>query len=93
MVDSQILPFFKVKLVSQYAKCQNQRLYFAPVDDLIAKLSEYMTLECGDVIVTGTPAGVGYVRKTPVYMKGEDVCEVEIERIGLLSNSVLDEDK
>jgi 2-keto-4-pentenoate hydratase/2-oxohepta-3-ene-1,7-dioic acid hydratase in catechol pathway len=50
-----------------------------------------MTLEPGDVIVTGTPAGVGYARNPPVFMKAGDLCEVEIEGIGVLSNPVQDE--
>jgi len=65
--------------------------FIFPVDDLVAKLSECMTLEPGDVIVTGTPAGVGYARKPPIYMKHGDVCEVEVEGIGVLSNPVVDE--
>lgn len=65
--------------------------FMFPVDDLIAKLSECMTLEPGDVIVTGTPAGVGYARRPPVYMKQGDLCEIEIEGIGVLSNPVVDE--
>lgn len=65
--------------------------FIFPVDDLIAKLSECMTLEPGDVIVTGTPAGVGYARTPPVFMKAGDVIEIEIEGIGILSNPVVDE--
>lgn len=65
--------------------------FIFPIEDLIAKLSECMTLEPGDVIVTGTPAGVGYVRKPPVFMQPGDVCEVEIEGVGVLSNPVVDE--
>lgn len=65
--------------------------FIFPMDDLIAKLSECMTLEPGDVIVTGTPAGVGYVRKPPVFMQPGDVCEVEIEGVGVLSNPIVDE--
>jgi len=57
----------------------------------IALLSEAMTLESGDVLVMGTPSGVGYGRKPPVYMKAGDVCEVSIERIGTLRNTVVDE--
>jgi 2-keto-4-pentenoate hydratase/2-oxohepta-3-ene-1,7-dioic acid hydratase in catechol pathway len=57
----------------------------------IALLSEAMTLEAGDVLVMGTPSGVGYGRKPPVYMKAGDVCEVSIERIGTLRNTVADE--
>lgn len=57
----------------------------------IALLSEAMTLEAGDLLVMGTPSGVGYGRKPPVYMKHGDVCEVSIERIGTLRNTVVDE--
>jgi len=59
-----------------------------PVDELVAVASEAMTLEPGDIIVTGTPAGVGAFRKPPLWMKHGDVCEVEVEKIGLLSNPV-----
>lgn len=69
----------------------NTRDFIFPIDDLIAKLSECMTLEPGDVIVTGTPSGVGYVRKPPVYMKDGDICDIEIEGIGVLSNPVKSE--
>lgn len=55
---------------------------------LVSILSEAMTLVPGDVIVTGTPSGVGYTRKPPVFMKPGDVCEVEIERLGVLRNRI-----
>ncbi|MBU0927398.1 MAG: fumarylacetoacetate hydrolase family protein [Spirochaetes bacterium] len=55
---------------------------------LVATLAEVMTLEPGDVIVTGTPSGVGMSRKPPLYMRPGDVCEVEIEGIGILRNPV-----
>jgi len=58
------------------------------VATLISTLSEAMTLEPGDVIATGTPSGVGYARKPPVYMRPGDICEIEIEGIGTLSNGV-----
>ncbi|MHA6204974.1 fumarylacetoacetate hydrolase family protein [Dyella soli] len=61
------------------------------VAQTIAILSEAMTLDAGDVIVMGTPSGVGYARKPPLYMKAGDVCEVDIERIGVLRNPVVDE--
>lgn len=61
------------------------------VADLVSIASQTMTLEAGDVIVTGTPAGIGWARKPPLFMKEGDVCEVEIERIGLLSNPVRNE--
>ena len=61
------------------------------VATLIATISEAITLEAGDVIVTGTPSGVGQSRKPPVFMKAGDRIEVEIEKIGVLSNPVVDE--
>ena len=61
------------------------------VVDLVTELSNVMTLEAGDVIPTGTPPGVGFVRKPPLFMKPGDVCEVEIEGIGILRNPVIDE--
>ena len=45
-------------------------------------------LETGDIIVTGTPAGVGFVRKPPIFMTPGDTCEIEIEGIGVLSNPI-----
>lgn len=57
----------------------------------IAILSSLMTLEAGDVLVMGTPGGVGIARNPQVWMKAGDVCEVEIEGIGLLSNPIVAE--
>lgn len=62
-----------------------------PVARTIAILSEAMTLEVGDVIVTGTPAGVGYARKPPVFLKPGDLCEIEIDQLGVLCNPVVDD--
>jgi 2-keto-4-pentenoate hydratase/2-oxohepta-3-ene-1,7-dioic acid hydratase in catechol pathway/SAM-dependent methyltransferase len=64
-----------------------------PVADLIHRWSKAMTLLPGDVIATGTPSGVGYARKPPLFMKAGDVCEVEIEGVGRLSNPVVDEEQ
>jgi acylpyruvate hydrolase len=61
-----------------------------PVATLVSIISEVMTLNPGDVIVTGTPSGVGHARKPPLWMKPGDICEVEIDRIGVLANPVRD---
>jgi len=61
-----------------------------PVRKLVAILSECMTLEPGDVVVTGTPAGVGAARKPPVWMKDGDTVEIEVAGLGKLVNSVRD---
>ncbi|MFM0627606.1 fumarylacetoacetate hydrolase family protein [Paraburkholderia xenovorans] len=61
------------------------------VATLIAIISEAITLAPGDVIVTGTPAGVGWAREPKLIMRDGDVCEVEIEGLGVLKNTVQDE--
>jgi 2-keto-4-pentenoate hydratase/2-oxohepta-3-ene-1,7-dioic acid hydratase in catechol pathway len=55
---------------------------------LIAELSRGMTLEPGDVIATGTPEGVGFARTPPEFFRNGDVVEVDIERIGVLRNTI-----
>jgi acylpyruvate hydrolase len=62
-----------------------------PVRKLVAILSEIMTLQPGDVVVTGTPEGVGHARRPPVWMKPGDNVEVEIDGLGVLVNSIEDE--
>lgn len=61
------------------------------VATLVSQLSETVCLQPGDVIVTGTPSGVGMARKPQLWMKAGDVCEVEIEGIGILRSPVIDE--
>lgn len=61
------------------------------VTDLVEIVSRYMTLAAGDILVTGTPAGVGMGRRPPLYMRDGDTCEVDIEGIGVLSNPVLEQ--
>ena len=58
---------------------------------LVAAASAVMTLVPGDVILTGTPSGVGHSRNPPVSMAHGDVVEIEIEGIGVLRNPVVDE--
>lgn len=58
------------------------------IPKLIAYASTIFTLVPGDVIATGTPAGVGWSRKPPRFMKPGDVCEVEIEAVGTLRNPI-----
>jgi 2-keto-4-pentenoate hydratase/2-oxohepta-3-ene-1,7-dioic acid hydratase in catechol pathway len=58
------------------------------VPELIAFISEAITLEPGDLIATGTPAGVGTFRDPPIYLKDGDEVVIEIERVGELRNPV-----
>lgn len=59
-----------------------------PVAETVALLSECLTLEPGDLLVMGTPAGVGYARNPPVWMQPGDTIEIAIEGVGLLSNPI-----
>jgi len=59
-----------------------------PVAELVAFVSETITLEPGDVIATGTPAGIGAARTPPVFLRDGDVVEVEIDRVGLLETAI-----
>ena len=58
------------------------------VPELIRTISEVMTLHPGDIIVSGTPSGVGFARTPPIWMKPGDSCEIEVEGIGLLRNPI-----
>lgn len=59
-----------------------------PVAELLAFVSRTITLEPGDVLATGTPAGVGAGRTPPVFLRDGDVVEVEIERVGTLTTRI-----
>lgn len=61
------------------------------VAETIMLLAQVLTLEPGDAIIMGTPAGVGQARTPPVWMKAGDTIEIEIERIGVLSNPIVAE--
>lgn len=67
-----------------------QQLIFH-VDELISYISDVCTLAPGDVIFTGTPPGVGFARKPPVFLKAGDTVEVEIDKLGVLRNAVVAE--
>jgi 2-keto-4-pentenoate hydratase/2-oxohepta-3-ene-1,7-dioic acid hydratase in catechol pathway len=64
----------------------NQLIFSVP--QVVSYLSHSFTLQPGDLIATGTPAGVGFSRKPPLFLKEGDVVEVEIERIGRICNRV-----
>ena len=79
----------KLKLNGQTMQDSNTDQLIFGVPELIEFLSKTMTLEPGDVIATGTPAGVGFARKPPVFLKPGDRMEVIIDGIGGLSNKVV----
>lgn len=61
------------------------------VESLVSIISEAISLEPGDLIVTGTPAGIGFAREPKLFMRPGDVCEVEVEGLGILRNPIVDE--
>ena len=66
--------------------CTSLMIHSIPA--LLRHVSTFTTLEPGDVIVTGTPGGVGFKRVPPLFLKPGDVVEVEVERVGTLRNGV-----
>ena len=82
----------ELRLNGKTMQKSNTRNMVFKVADLVSYISEVMTLEVGDVIATGTPGGVGFVRNPQVFMKPGDIVEIEIEGIGVLRNSVVDFD-
>jgi 2,4-diketo-3-deoxy-L-fuconate hydrolase len=67
----------------------NTRDLIFPVDVLIAHITQVMQLNPGDMIATGTPAGVGAARRPPVFLGAGDLIEVEIETVGKVANPVV----
>ena len=81
----------QTRLNGQVVQDANTRDMIFDVATLVHACSEAMTLTVGDIIISGTPSGVGMARKPPLYMKAGDVCEIEIEQIGVLRNTVVDD--
>ncbi|MFZ5550825.1 MAG: fumarylacetoacetate hydrolase family protein [Pseudomonadota bacterium] len=79
------------RLNGQTLQDGNTRDMIFDVAALVAACSEAMTLQPGDILITGTPAGVGMARQPPLWMKAGDTCEVEVEGIGILRNPVVQE--
>jgi 2-keto-4-pentenoate hydratase/2-oxohepta-3-ene-1,7-dioic acid hydratase in catechol pathway len=79
------------RLNGNVMQASNTRHMIFKIPRLINYASQIFELTPGDVIVTGTPAGVGFSRKPPIFMKHGDMVEVEIEKLGVLRNPVVDE--
>jgi 2-keto-4-pentenoate hydratase/2-oxohepta-3-ene-1,7-dioic acid hydratase in catechol pathway len=78
----------KLRLNGNVMQDSNTNQMIFGVAELVAFLSRHITLEPGDIVATGTPPGVGFARKPPVYLKHGDIIEVEIGGLGILSNPV-----
>lgn len=89
--DPHALPI-RLRLNGATMQDSNTSQMIFTVAQTLAYLSQVFTLEPGDLIFTGTPPGVGFARKPPVFLKGGDSVEVEIEGLGLLRNPVVQEE-
>jgi acylpyruvate hydrolase len=79
----------KTRLDGEVMQSDNTDNMMFPVAEMLAYITQGLTLEPGDVIFTGTPSGVGHARKpNPIWMKPGDTCEIDIERVGVLVNPI-----
>jgi 2-keto-4-pentenoate hydratase/2-oxohepta-3-ene-1,7-dioic acid hydratase in catechol pathway len=79
----------RLRLNGRTMQDSNTRQMIFPPAALLAYVSQVVTLQPGDLVFTGTPPGVGFVRKPPVFLKGGDFVEVEIDGLGVLRNPVV----
>ncbi|HKI32371.1 MAG TPA: fumarylacetoacetate hydrolase family protein [Gemmataceae bacterium] len=79
----------RLRLNGQTMQDSSTKQMIFPVWDIVSYLSKVFTLEPGDLVYTGTPPGVGMARKPPLFLKPGDVCEVEIDGLGVLRNPVV----
>lgn len=92
ITDPQTLPI-TTKVNGTTLQIGNTEEMIFSISSTIAFLSSLMTLEPGDIISTGTPAGVGFKRQPPIYLRAGDIVEIEIGRIGKIRNPVVSQEK
>lgn len=81
----------QTRLNGQVMQSDNTANMMFPLPETLVYLTKGITLEPGDIIVTGTPSGVGHARRPQVWMKPGDIVEVDIEKVGVLRNTIADE--
>ena len=80
----------KCRLDGETVQDSNTSLMIFKIPELIEFISRNITLLPGDIIITGTPSGVGHYKKPPRYLTPGSIVEVEIEKIGILRNTVVE---
>lgn len=81
----------QMRLNGQVMQKASTREMIFSIQSTIEYITEWMPLKPGDLIATGTMGGVGFARTPPIFMKPGDIAEIEIEKIGILRNSIEDE--
>ena len=76
------------RLNGQTVQSSTTDMMIFPVIETLVYITKALTLEPGDLVVMGTPSGVGHARKPPLWMKDGDLVEIEIEGIGILANPI-----
>jgi 2-keto-4-pentenoate hydratase/2-oxohepta-3-ene-1,7-dioic acid hydratase in catechol pathway len=79
------------RLNGQVMQSDNTANMMFPIAETIVYITKGITLDPGDLLVTGTPSGVGHARRPPVWMKPGDTIEIDIEGVGVLRNPIADE--
>ena len=81
----------EMRLNGQVMQKANTSQMIHSIQAIIEYITEWTTLQPGDIIASGTMGGVGFARTPPIFMKPGDIAEVEIEQIGILRNTIEDE--